>query len=118
MKRSRSLGSAHTGMLSWLLQRASALYMTGFVIYVIAYLSLFPIHDHAAWKSWFATGPVRLAWMIFILGILIHAWIGMRSIYLDYLPVIWLRLSVSFVTVLGLLALGLWAAQILLMVNS
>jgi succinate dehydrogenase / fumarate reductase membrane anchor subunit len=55
-----------------------------------------------------------MAWAIFILSILVHAWIGMRSIYLDYLHPLWLRFSVSLFTALGLLALGLWTARILL----
>lgn len=104
-------------MLQWLWQRVTSIYMAGFVVYVIVHLSLSPIPDHAGWQAWFAIGYVRMAWTIFILSILVHAWIGMRSIYLDYLHPLWLRVSVSLFTVLGLLALGLWAAQILLMVN-
>lgn len=110
----RTSGSAHAGMMSWLWQRVTAIYLAGFVIYVIVQLSLSPIRNHADWQAWFATGYVRMAWAIFILSILAHAWIGMRSIYLDYLHPLWLRFSVSLITALGLLALGLWAARILL----
>lgn len=110
----KSTGSAHAGMLPWLWQRVTSIYMAGFVVYVIVHLSLAPIRDHAAWQAWFAIGYVRLAWAIFILSILVHAWIGMRSIYLDYLQPLWLRFSISLFTALGLLALGLWAARILL----
>lgn len=101
-------------MLQWLWQRVTAIYLAGFVIYVIVELSLSPIRDHADWQAWFAIGYVCLAWAIFILSILVHAWIGMRSIYLDYLHPLWLRSGVSLFTALGLLALGLWAARILL----
>lgn len=101
-------------MLTWLWQRVTSLYMAGFVVYVVVHLSLQPVRDHGAWQDWFDLGYVRLAWAIFILSILVHAWIGMRSIYLDYLHPLWLRSIVSLFTVLGLLALGLWAAQILL----
>ena len=114
MERLRTFGSAHAGMLQWLWQRVTAIYLAGFVMYVVVYLNLSPIRDHTAWTAWFATGYVRLAWAIFILSILAHAWIGMRSIYLDYLHPLWLRFSVSLFTALGLLALGLWAARILL----
>ncbi len=118
MKRAHSPGSAHAGLTEWILQRVSSLYMAGFVVYAIVHLSLSPVRDHAAWTAWFAIGYVRLAWAIFILSILVHAWIGMRSIYLDYLHPMWLRFSVSLFTALGLLALGLWAAQIFLRPNS
>ncbi|BAV33844.1 succinate dehydrogenase [Sulfuricaulis limicola] len=114
MERLRATGSAHAGMLEWLWQRVTSIYIAGFVVYVVVYLSLAPIRDHASWQAWFAIGYVRLAWAIFILSILVHAWIGMRSIYLDYLHPLWLRFSVSLFTGLGLLALGLWAARILL----
>jgi succinate dehydrogenase / fumarate reductase, membrane anchor subunit len=100
--------------MPWLWQRVTSVYMAGFVVYVIVHLSLSPARDHAAWTAWFALGHVRLAWALFILSLLLHAWIGMRSIYLDYLHPLWLRFSVSLLTALGLLALGLWAARILL----
>jgi len=118
VKRSRSAGSAHAGMAEWLLQRVTSLYMGGFVIYAILYVSLSPAHDYTAWKAWFAMGYVRIAWALFVAGILIHAWVGMRSIYLDYLHPLWLRFSVTLLTALGLLALALWAAQILISAAS
>ncbi|HEY5682330.1 MAG TPA: succinate dehydrogenase, hydrophobic membrane anchor protein [Sulfuricaulis sp.] len=114
MERMRSLGSAHAGMMLWLWQRLTSIYMAGFVVYVIVHLSLSPVRDHAAWIAWMALGYVRLAWAVFILSILVHAWIGMRSVYFDYLPPLWLRSIVSLLTALGLLVLGLWAARILL----
>jgi succinate dehydrogenase / fumarate reductase membrane anchor subunit len=117
VKRVRSAGSAHAGMTEWLLQRVTSLYMGGFVIYAIVHLSLSPARDYTTWKSWFATGYVRIAWALFVAGILIHAWVGMRSIYLDYLHPLWLRFIVTLMTALGLLALALWAAQILINVT-
>jgi succinate dehydrogenase / fumarate reductase membrane anchor subunit len=114
VRRVRSAGSAHSGLTEWLLQRVTSLYMGGFVIYAVAHLGLSPVRDYTAWKAWFATGYVRIAWALFMVSILIHAWVGMRSIYLDYLHPLWLRFSVTLLTALGLLALALWAAQILI----
>jgi succinate dehydrogenase membrane anchor subunit len=113
MRRTRSSGSAHAGLMEWLLQRVSSLYMAGFVIYVILAFSLSPVHDYLAWRSWFTSVPVRLAWALFLLSLLAHAWIGLRSIYMDYLHPLWLRFSVLLLTAFGLLALGLWVGQIL-----
>jgi succinate dehydrogenase / fumarate reductase membrane anchor subunit len=118
VKRAHSAGSAHAGMTEWLLQRVTSLYMGGFVIYAILHVSLSPARDYTAWKAWFAMGYVRIAWALFVAGILIHSWVGMRSIYLDYLHPLWLRFSVTLLTALGLLALALWAAQILISAAS
>jgi len=114
MRLPRSTGSAHAGLMEWLLQRVSSLYMAGFVLYVVAHFSLTPTHDYISWKAWFATGVVRLAWALFFLNLLVHTWIGLRSIYMDYLHPLWLRFTFLLLTAFGLLTLGLWAAQILL----
>jgi len=104
--------------VEWLLQRVSSLYMAGFVVYLILRFAASPVSDYAAWKSWFAGGVVRLACALFILSLLVHAWVGLRSIYMDYLHPLWLRFSISLLTAFGLLALGLWSAQILLAVAA
>jgi succinate dehydrogenase / fumarate reductase membrane anchor subunit len=114
VRRLASTGSIHAGVMEWLLQRISSLYLGGFVVYVVFHFLMSPAPDYAAWKGWFAAGHVRLAWALFFLSVLVHAWVGLRSIYLDYLHPLWLRFGASLLTGFGLLALGLWAAQILL----
>jgi succinate dehydrogenase / fumarate reductase membrane anchor subunit len=111
----RTAGSAHRGLGEWLVQRVTALYLAGFTLYLVVYFALYPIPDHAAWRAYFAAGPVRLAWALAVLGTLLHAWIGLRSIYMDYLHPLWLRFGVMMLTALALLALGLWAIEILLL---
>lgn len=106
--------SSRTGLGEWLLQRLSALFVTGFAIYAAVHWLIAPPADFLAWRGWFGAGPVRLASGLFVVLLLIHAWIGMRSVFIDYLHPLWLRLSALALTAVGLLALALWAAQILL----
>ncbi len=114
MSRARSLGSAHRGLISFLIQRLSSVYLGGFIIYLVAYLIIHPAKNFAAWSGYFSSGATRLAWAIFIASLLAHLWVGLRSIYMDYLKPMWLRFTVSTVTALVLIALAFWAAQILL----
>jgi succinate dehydrogenase / fumarate reductase membrane anchor subunit len=106
--------SSQTGLGEWLLQRLSALYVAGFSVYAAAHLLMSPPVDFLAWRAWFGSGPVRLAWALFFVLVFVHAWIGMRSVFMDYLHPLWLRLSALALTAMGLLALALWAGQILL----
>ena len=106
--------STRSGFVEWLLQRLSALYVAGFAVYVAIVFLLSPPAGYEAWRAWFSAGPVRLAWALFVLLLLIHSWIGMRSVFIDYLHPLWLRLSALLATGIGLLALGIWAAEILL----
>jgi succinate dehydrogenase / fumarate reductase, membrane anchor subunit len=116
MARFRNTGSARSGFGEWLLQRLSALYLGGFTLWLVLWLGLMPPADHAAWKAWLAGGAVRLAFALFFLSALVHAWVGMRSVFLDYLKPAWLRFLAQLLTGVGLLACAFWAAQILLMV--
>ena len=112
--RPRTIGSAGSGFGEWLLQRLTALYLTGFTLWLAWCLAVNPPADYPAWTRWFGLGGVRLAFALFYVSALVHAWVGMRSVYLDYAKPLWVRALVQLLTIIGLLALGLWAAQILL----
>ena len=112
--RSRSSGSARIGLGEWLIQRVSALYLGGFTLWIGARMVFVPPADYLAWKAWLSGGPVRLAFALFILAVLAHAWVGLRSVFLDYLKPLWLRALAQLLLATGLLMLIFWAAQILL----
>lgn len=114
MTRARPLGSAHRGVAGFLIQRVSSIYLAIFTIYLIGYLILSPVTDYGAWTAYFSSGAVRLAWGIFIASLLAHVWLGLRSIYMDYVHATRLRFTVSLITAFILIALAFWAAQILL----
>ena len=111
----RHQGSAHRGLGEWLVQRLSSLYLAGFLLWLVLVLGFSPPADYVAWKAWFGGGAVRLAFALFFLGVLVHAWVGLRSVFLDYLKPFRLRVAAQFLTASGLLALAFWAAQILLL---
>ena len=103
-----------SGLPAWLLQRLSALYMTLYVV-VIAIWWLLSDGGYHTWHKIFASLPGGIASGLFFLALLLHAWVGMRDIILDYLghrPAMRLLL----LSLLGgwLLALGLWLLRILL----
>lgn len=115
MSRARPLGSAHRGMASFLVQRITSLYLGGFTVYLVVRLLLDnPARDYGAWTGYFSAGSVRLAWGLFLASLLAHAWVGLRSIYMDYLKPTWLRFGVSTATAFALAWLALWCAELLI----
>jgi succinate dehydrogenase / fumarate reductase membrane anchor subunit len=113
VNRVRSSSAAHAGFAEWLLQRVTAIYLGGFLLYLFVRFLVQPIGTFDAWRAWFAQGAVRLAWALAIASLLVHAWIGMRSVYLDYVKPLWLRFLVQMLTAIAIAALALWAAEIL-----
>ena len=114
MMNSRIGGSARSGLAEWVIQRASALYLAGFVSWLVVRFGVAPISSYPEWRSWFAQGGVRLAFALAFLNVSLHAWVGVRSVLLDYLKPFALRLAAQTAMVFLLLIQLYWAAQILL----
>lgn len=112
MRRGYRYPSSHSGTGEWLLQRLTAVYIAGFGLFLIARLMIAPLPTHEVWRAWFAGAGVRVGFALFVLSLLLHAWSGLRNVYMDYVKPLWLRFVVSFLTALALLALGLRAAQL------
>jgi len=96
-----------SGHKAWLLQRVSALYLAFFLPWLCwQWVSGFP-DNYAAWRDFFANTAVSIAAGLFFLALLAHAWVGMRDILLDYIPV---RLRPFMLLLLAgfLLACAVW----------
>ena len=94
-------GSAHRGISEWLVQRLSAVYLAGFVLFVMTWLVLQPIHSYEQWHAWFYQDAMRLASALFLISLLLHVWIGLHSVYMDYVPRTGPRLMLLLLTACG-----------------
>lgn len=101
------------GLRDWLLQRLSSLYMAVYIIALVAYLIINQATDFYVWHSLFSMNAVRLATVIFLFFLIIHAWIGLWTIATDYLKRAAVRLSFLTIVMLILFASFLWGIQIL-----
>jgi succinate dehydrogenase / fumarate reductase membrane anchor subunit len=109
----RIVVGAHYGLRDWLVQRLSAVVMAVYaVILFIAALSG-NAGTYEGWKGLFGQGWLRFATFLFVLSVLLHAWVGMRDIWMDYVKSTGLRLALQALTVLWLVGCGGWAVQVL-----
>jgi succinate dehydrogenase / fumarate reductase membrane anchor subunit len=109
----RTLAGAHYGVGSWLTQRLSAVVMATYTVILAIALWLHPPRDHAAWKGLFALGWFRVATLLFFVSLLLHAWVGMRDILMDYVKPTGWRMALELLVILTLVVYAGWAAQIL-----
>ncbi|HID45376.1 MAG TPA: succinate dehydrogenase, hydrophobic membrane anchor protein [Chromatiaceae bacterium] len=103
-----------SGFRAWMWQRASALYLAAYIVYVLARLIVAPPADHETLKIWVAGLGMWLATALFFLTLLLHAWIGVRDVILDYIKPPGLRLAVLAAVFIFLLTCGLWVLSILM----
>lgn len=100
----------------WLAQRASAVYVALFLPLFLFYVFSAPRLDYVGWRALFLPLGMKVAALLFVAALLVHAWIGLREIFIDYLHCArctMLRLSLYFAFAVLYLACLVWAVDIL-----
>ncbi|MGH8750986.1 MAG: succinate dehydrogenase, hydrophobic membrane anchor protein [Burkholderiales bacterium] len=109
----RIVVGAHYGLRDWLAQRVTALVMAVYIVIFVGILLAHPALQYVEWKALFSSQWMRVASLLFALSLLWHAWIGMRDIWMDYIPHTGARLLLEIATLIWLTGCGIWAPQIL-----
>lgn len=104
-----------TGLPAWLVQRLSAFYMLVYTLSAAIWVMRAPLPNYASWSGLFAQPLVAIATAMFILSLLLHAWVGVRDVILDYAGH-FAALRLVLLALLGawLIVLAIWSAGILL----
>ena len=102
-----------SGLKAWAIQRGTAIYIAIYAIYLILKLGFAAPDDHVAWRAWLGDPVVGVGMLVFVAALLIHAWIGVRDVILDYVWHTGARVGVLALVALVLVGSGLWAAQVL-----
>ena len=109
----RVVSGAHYGVKDWLIQRVTAVVMVIFTLFMVGYLVLQPTLDFVAWQGLFQHSAMRLAGFLFFMSLLLHAWVGMRDIFMDYVHPTVIRLALHVAVILILIVYAAWVVQIL-----
>lgn len=100
-----------SGLKAWVVQRATAIYLGLFGVYLVLHFALAAPADHAALVTWATTPWVAVGLLLFVPVTLAHAWVGMRDLFMDYIKPIGVRVAVLTLMAFAFLASGLWAMQ-------
>lgn len=102
-----------SGFGAWVLQRITGIYLIFLFPYLLMYFLFTPPADIDEWRSWIAQPIISIALSLGLLSMLLHAWVGVRNIYIDYVRSLSLRVSLLTLTAFGLLACGMWGTQLI-----
>ena len=103
------------GLRPWLIQRVSAVYIALSVIYIGFSLATAGEIDYSDWHAWLFHPVNIIAVGLFVIALLLHAWVGMRDIILDYVHNTLVRMVAFTLVIVVLVSSGLWSAKILLL---
>jgi succinate dehydrogenase / fumarate reductase membrane anchor subunit len=84
LRRVRHLGSARNGLQEWRLQRRTALALIPLGLYFVASMLRLATSDQMSAAAWLASPVPALLTILFMLTLLSHAVVGLRSILIDY----------------------------------
>ena len=84
LRRVRHLGSAREGLREWRLQRYTAFALIPLGLYFVASMLRLATSDQLTAAAWLASPVPALLTILFVLALLAHAVVGLRSVLVDY----------------------------------
>ena len=109
----RIVVGAHYGMRDWLSQRVTATLMALFTLAVIVQVLLPGEMGYDKWAGMFSRQWMKVLTFVVIVSLLIHVWVGMRDIWMDYVKPVAVRLVLQVATIVWLVGCAGWAVQVL-----
>lgn len=104
---------SRTGVRDWLIQRVSAVVLGLFLIFLLAYFAANPQLDYDSWKALFAHTWMRVFAVLALLSLLLHSWVGIWTVFTDYIKCVYARIFLQVIVILGLFAYLIWGIAIL-----
>lgn len=108
---------ALSGLQAWIVQRFTAVYMLLFCVLALLYFVFNPPHSYYEWRAWVSTPFVLIMTALFFVALLLHAWVGLRDVVMDYVNPLPLRITVLAALIVILVGLALRIMQILLLAS-
>lgn len=104
------------GLRAWIVQRVSAIYLAWFFVSaLLVWLTQRPL-SYDMWRAWIAHPVVNVACVLFFIALVLHAWVGVRDVVIDYVHATATRFVLLLSVAASLLAMLVWALRILLLV--
>lgn len=107
------LTKKYPGMRLWLAQRLSAVFMASYLLLLALILVFKQPANYQAWMAFMSPWWWRVLTLMFFISLLMHAWLGVRDVFKDYVFNLTLRAVLQIVVDVLLIIYLCWVAIIL-----
>lgn len=111
MQSATSLTSS--GLRDWMVQRVTAVVLGLYFIFLIGYFACHPHLAYSDWQALFANPLMRIFTFLALLSVVGHAWVGMWTVFTDYIHNTAVSIIVQALMILALLSYLAWGVAIL-----
>lgn len=101
------------GLRDWIIQRLSAVYLAFFSLFFLGFIICHPGMTFTIWHDLFAHQAMKVFTVLFFLAVMWHAWIGVWTIFTDYVKPFVIRSILNCLVLLILFASFVWGALVL-----
>lgn len=101
-----------SGVQDWLIQQVTAALLAIYTLFLIGYLMLHSPLQYADWHALFRNNFMRICTFLVMFSIVYHTWVGLWTVFTDYIKCAWLRLTLQIVVILALLGFLVWGVVI------
>ncbi len=109
----RTVVGAHYGLRDWLSQRVTAALMALFTFALIVQVLLPGEMGYDKWAGIFSRQWMKALTFVVIVSLIVHAWVGVRDVLMDYVQPVGMRLALQVATIVWLVGCAGWAIQVL-----
>jgi succinate dehydrogenase / fumarate reductase membrane anchor subunit len=110
--------AASLGLKAWLIQRFTAVYIGLFMLFVIVWFLVAPPRSYEQWIRWVGSPYINGALAVFIVSLLLHAWVGLRDVVMDYVKPIGMRMALFGALIIFLSVCAMWSLRLLVKVAT
>ena len=103
----------HRGLRDWLVQRVTALLIGAYAVFILVYFLYHPSVYFSQWHRLFHHLLMKVFTFAVLFSIVWHAWIGLWTVFTDYIKNRSLRLALEMLVILLLVGYLSWGFEIL-----
>lgn len=110
----RKLTGAHYGLRDWAMQRITAVLMLVYALFFFCFLfGLLNSSDYSKWQLFFDKTWVKVFTQTTFIALFLHAWVGIRDLWMDYIKPFSLRLFLQSMTVIWLVGCAVYSVYVI-----
>ena len=98
---------SRSGVSDWILQRVSAVILAVYFVVIIGWLLCAGEVSYTAWHDFMTCTAMRIFSLLAILSLAAHAWIGLWTVFTDYLTVRQMGAKASFIRLFAQVGMAL-----------
>jgi succinate dehydrogenase / fumarate reductase membrane anchor subunit len=100
------------GLKDWLIQRVTAVFLAAYCFFLLGFFLFNPHLSFEQWHSLSSNILFRIATILNLFALSMHAWIGIWTVTTDYIKCTVMRISVQMLVILWLLGQLTWGLMI------